>query len=173
MHEVLGEKPALAEILMILSFSLSASIGLFVFTRTEWSVSAFWKTALLFLLIFDVLAGFIANLTRSTNDYYQARPKLRLVFIAIHIQPLLFSLLLSGYVYVCLVVWAYTTATALLVNAMNGHPAQRVLAASLVTMGLVGLFLFSAPLPTLLSAALAFYHLKVTYSFSVDHYAVI
>lgn len=172
LHEVLGEETTLAEILLLSFASLFASIALFVFTRSEWQELESWKIILLFLLTFDILAGFIANLTRSTNDFYQSRPKQRLIFIAIHVQPLLFSMLLGGYSPFCFAVWVYTTATALIVNAAKGHPAQKVLAASLVTLGLVGLFLGSNSLPTLLIIVLTFFHLKVTYSFSVDHYAV-
>jgi hypothetical protein len=124
-----------------------------------------------FLLIFDILAGFIANLTLSTNNYYKENPKLRLVFIAIHIQPLIFSFLLNDYFYICLIIWVYTLITALSINALQTFPAQRVLAGCFVMIGLIGLLLYSNPLPNLLLIALAFFHLKVSYSFAVDHYA--
>lgn len=171
LYEVFGKEATLAEILMLLLASLIAVLGLFIFTPTEWNELAFWKTSLLFLLIFDVFAGFIANLTLSTNNYYQENRKLRLVFIAIHIQPLIFALLLGGYFQVCLFIWAYTVAAAFFVNAMKAYPAQKTLAASLVTLGLTGLLLVSHGLPLVLLTALVFYHLKVVYSFSVDQYA--
>lgn len=170
LHDVFGEKTTLAEILMILLVGLFTSISLFVFTRSEWQGLALWRVALLFLLTLDILAGFIANLTRSTNDYYQSRPKHRIIFITVHIQPLLLSALLGGYFPVCFAMWSYTTAAAFFVNAMKGHPAQKALAASLVTLGMVSLFLFSNSMPILLLTALTFYHLKVAYSFSVDHF---
>ncbi|MBL8091493.1 MAG: hypothetical protein KF758_07105 [Anaerolineales bacterium] len=172
LHEVLGKESTLEEILMIFITSIFGTCALFYFTNAEWKQFPFWKTLILFLLIFDVLAGFIANLTLSTNNYYKENPKLRLVFIAIHIQPLIFSFLLNNYFYICFIVWAYTLITALSINALQKHPAQRVLAGCFVMIGLIGLLLYSNPLPNLLLIALAFFHLKVTYSFAVDHYAI-
>jgi hypothetical protein len=171
LHEVLGKESTSAELVMIFLTSILGTLGLFYFTNAEWNHFPFWKTLILFLLIFDVLAGFIANLTLSTNNYYKENPKLRVIFIAIHIQPLIFSFLLNNYFYICFIVWAYTLITALSINALQKHPAQRVLAGCFVMIGLIGLLLYSNPIPNLLLIALAFFHLKVTYSFAVDHYA--
>jgi hypothetical protein len=172
LHEVLGKESTPAELVMIFVSGILGTLGLFYFTNTEWNGLALWKTILLFLLVLDVLAGFIANLTFSTNQHYKENPKLRLVFIAIHIQPLIFSFLLNDYFYICLIVWIYTLITALSINALQKHPAQRVLAGCFVMIGLIGLLLYTNPIPNLLLIALAFFHLKVTYSFAVDHYAV-
>lgn len=172
LHEVLGKESTSAELMMIFLTSILGTFGLFYFTNTEWNQLALWKIVLLFLLIFDILAGFIANLTLSTNNYYKENPKLRLIFIAIHIQPLIFSFLLSDYFYICLIVWIYTLITALSINALQMYPAQRVLAGCFVMIGLIGLLLYSNPIPNLFLISLAFFHLKVTYSFAVDHYAM-
>lgn len=172
LHEVLGKESTLAELLMIFVTSILGTSALFYFTNAEWNQLALWKIVLLFLLIFDVLAGFIANLTLSTNNYYKENQKLRLVFIAIHIQPLIFAFLLNDYFYFCLIVWIYTLITALAVNALQKYPAQRVLAGCFVMIGVISLLLYSNPLPNLLLISLAFFHLKVTYSFAVDHYSI-
>lgn len=172
LHEVLGKESAPAELVMIFITSSLSTLALFYFTREEWNQIPFWKVAILFLLIFDVSAGFIANLTLSTNNYYKENQKLRLIFITIHIQPLIFAYLLNGYFYICLITWIYTLITALSINALQKHPAQRVLAGCFVMIGLIGLLLYSNPIPNLLLISLAFFHLKVTYSFAVDHYAV-
>lgn len=157
---------------MIFVTSILGTVGLFYFTNTEWNQLAIWKIVLLFLLIFDVLAGFIANLTFSTNQHYKENSKQRLVFIAIHIQPLIFAFLFNDYFYICLIVWIYTLITALSINALQKYPAQKVLAGCFVMIGFIGLLLYSNPIPNLLLISLAFFHLKVTYSFAVDHYAV-
>ena len=171
LYEVLGKESTLAELLMIFLTSTLGTFGLFYFTSTEWNQLPLWKTILLFLLIFDIFAGFIANLTLSTNNYYKENQKLRLVFIAIHIQPLIFSFLLNDYFYICLIVWIYTLITVLSISALQKYPAQRVLAGCFVMIGLISLLLYSNPLPNLLLVSLTFFHLKVTYSFAVDHYA--
>jgi hypothetical protein len=171
LHDVFGEEITVAELVMILTVSTGTTIVLFTFTRSEWSLLPPWKTALLFLLIFDIMAGFIANLTFSTNKFYKDRPKNRLVFIILHIQPLIFSFLMDGYFFVCLAIWLCTLVSALIVNQLLTYPAQKTLAGSLVAVGLLGLMLNAPSLPLLLVVSLAFYQLKVIYSFAVDQYA--
>jgi hypothetical protein len=171
LHEVFGEESTLAELSMILTVSLASTLALFYTAHGEWSTLPNWKIATLFLLIFDVMAGFIANLTLSTNNFYRDRPKTRLVFIALHVQPLLFAFLLGGHFTICLAVWIYTIIAALIVNANQKYAAQKAFAGSLVAVGLVGLQLASNTLPLLLLVSLTFYQLKVAYSFAVDHYA--
>lgn len=171
LHEVLGKESTPAEVWMIFITSILGTLGLFYFTNAEWNQLPFWKILIFFLLIFDILAGFIANLTFSTNQHYKENSKQRLIFIAIHIQPLIFAFLLNDYFSICLFIWVYTFITALIINALQKYPAQRVLAGCFVMIGLIGLLLYSNPLPNLLLISLAFFHLKVTYSFAVDHYA--
>lgn len=170
LHEVLGRETSLAELLLTIIPSILSTLALFYFTNPEWNQLSLWKQLILFLLIFDVFAGFIANLTLSTNNYYKENPKIRLIFIAIHIQPLIFAFLLNAYFYVCLLIWGYTFVTALIVNALQKFPAQKVVASCFVMIGLIGLFLVSHQLPILLLTSLVFFHIKVTYSFAVDHY---
>jgi hypothetical protein len=87
-----------------------------------------------------------------------------------HIQPLVFAALLGGYIYICLFVWLFTVAAALIVNALNGHTVQKPLAGSLIAIGLTSLLIHANGLPILLLASLCFYQLKVIYSFAVDQY---
>ncbi|MBP6208244.1 MAG: hypothetical protein KA473_02330 [Anaerolineales bacterium] len=171
LHELFGKESTLAELAMTFAFSIAGTAALFASARAEWSSLPVWKTALLCLLTLDVLAGFLANLTLSTNNYYRDNPTLRLVFIAVHVQPIFFSLLIGGHFIISLALWIYTVIAAFIVNAAQKHPAQKVLAAGCVTLGLVGLLLNSNGLPLLLLIPLVFYHLKVVYSFSVDQYA--
>lgn len=173
LHEVFGEETTALELGFVFLPAGLGVLALFAWTQPEWNELTWWKTALLFVLIFDILAGFIANLTRGTNAFYRARPRMRLIFIAIHIQPLVLALLAGGYFTVCAGVWLYTTGAALGVNALAGraYPVQKPAAAAIVVLGLVGLMLAADGLPVLLFAALAFYLLKVVYSFAVDQYA--
>jgi hypothetical protein len=172
LHDVFGEEITAAELWMILTVSTGTTMTLFAFTQDEWSLLPLWKIVPLFLLIFDIMAGFIANLTFSTNNFYRDRPKNRLVFIILHIQPLIFSFLMNGYLLACFVIWVHTLVSALLVNRMQKYPAQKPLAGGLVAIGLLVLLLNSAALPLLLIFSLAFFQLKVIYSFAVDHHAL-
>lgn len=171
MHEVFGERSTLGELLLILATSSATCAALFALTAPEWRGLALWKLLLLAVLIFDILAGFVANLTLGTTDFYRRSPRARLVFIALHIQPLVLAPLLGVELGIGLAVWAYTVAAALAVNGLLGAPIQRPAAGSLLLVGLVGLLLAAPGVPLLLLVALAVYQLKVIYSFAVDHYA--
>lgn len=171
LHEVLGKESTVAELIMIGVSSAGTSLLLFWATHAEWEPLAVWKIILLFLLVLDIMAGFVANLTYSTNQHYKKTPTLRLIFIAIHVQPLVFAALLGKHIYICLFVWLFTIVAALIVNTLNGHAAQKPLAGSLVAAGLSGLLINADGLPILLLASLCFYQLKVIYSFAVDQYA--
>lgn len=170
-HEVLGTESTLMELLLVFTVSPVATLALFGITHPEWSILANWQAAVLLLLVFDIFAGFIANLTFSTNKFYKDSPKARLVFIVLHIQPLIFSFLFGDFILTCLLVWGYTAVAAFIINALQSYPAQKPVAGSFVAIGLVGLLLSSAELPLILLVALTFYQLKVIYSFAVEHYA--
>lgn len=172
LHEVFGKKSTLIELTIIFITGIGTTAALFWATHAEWNSVKIWKTVLLFLLTLDIMAGFIANLTFSTNDYYRAAAKSRLVFILLHVQPLIFSALLGSYFYLCLFVWIYTVFASLIVNALHDHPVQKVLAGSFVAIGLIGLLINAAGVPVLLTVLLLFYQLKVIYSFAVDQYAI-
>jgi hypothetical protein len=95
--------------------------------------------------------------------------KARLGFIAIHVQPLIFAFLANSSLTLGVGTWIYTILAALFVNKLKGYPAQRVVAGALAGMGLISLVLFANGTAVWLLVALAFYQLKVTYSFAVDH----
>lgn len=171
LHEVLGTKSTVVELLLIVTVSIGATLALLGVTYSELSTLADWRIVVAILLIFDIFAGFIANLTFSTNKFYRDSPKARLVFIVLHIQPLIFSFLFGDFILICLWAWGYTTISAFIVNALQNYPAQKTVAGSFVAVGLIGLLLSSDKLPLILLVALIFYQLKVIYSFAVDHYA--
>lgn len=171
LHEVFGEESTQVELLLIIFFSVGVTWGLFASTQAEWEVITTWKFIAILILTFDIFAGFIANLTFSTNAFYQKSNKARLGFIAIHVQPLIFVFLAGSSFSFGIGVWIYTILAALVVNQLKGYPAQRVIAGVLVGLGLIGMVLSSNGIAIWLLVVLSFYQLKVTYSFAVDHYA--
>ncbi|WP_010268934.1 hypothetical protein [Paenibacillus senegalensis] len=172
LHELFGKKTTGFELWHVLFFAFGMSAVLLGFTFEEWSHLQLWRVVLLALLLVDICGGVIANLTWSTNDYYRNQPTARLIFIVVHIQPILFAALLADYFPICLAVWSYTVLASLIVHSLAGHPAQRAIGASLALLGAAGLVLSSGKaLPALLLLTLLFYMLKVIYSFGVDHYA--
>lgn len=122
-----------------------------------------------FLLVFDLAAGVIANFTSGTNLYYSSRPKLRKVFIAIHVQPLIISWLTGLYWTECLVVWLYTVMASFTINALPESSAQLPLAAAALAVGIAALLLFTS-LPSYFVLILALYMIKLILSFPINHY---
>lgn len=170
-HEVFGKRPTLLEFLLTLLFALGMSIVVLCFTYSEWRDLALWRVVVLAFLMLDIYGGVIANFSVSTSNHYREHPKARLIFIAIHVQPVLLALVLWNHFIPCLLVWGYTIASAFVVNKCVQHPAQRTIAAVFLAAGIGGLLLAAERIPTFLLITLLLYLLKVVYSFAVDHYA--
>jgi hypothetical protein len=88
-----------------------------------------------------------------------------------HVQPVVLAFLLDSAYLVVVGVTAYTVLTALVVNALVDHPAQRVIGAALMLAGVTVLLLTVHGAPVVLMALSALYMFKVIYGFAVDHYA--
>ncbi len=168
-HEILGTQTTLLEITLILVPSLLIIVMLFYTNWNNISSLPWISLVIIFILAFDLAAGVIANFTYGTNKYYSARPKFRKFFIAIHVQPLVFSWLTGHYWTEGLVVWLYTVIMAFVIDSLSGHPSQRPLAAAALTVGIATLVFF-ASLPTYFMLILALYMIKLILSFPVNHY---
>lgn len=187
-HDILGESIAGSQIVVIL-------LGTFLMTAILWQLGIqqlFVKGisisgVFVLLLSVDIVAGAIANLTKGTNDYYAQRPLNRLIFIVIHIQPLLlFGLTYRSLGYEIMgpqgafsvKFWIYVLVTGLIVNGFNsealGHRFSRrhqgTVAMVFVVLGIGSLFGLKAELAPWLQMIYGVYLIKVVYSFSVNHY---
>lgn len=168
-QEFLGLRTTCFDLLLIL-LPATLMTALLVWTGSPIFIEmSLWRTLVMVVLIFDILAGVVANLTGATNEHYASLSTKRLFFIAIHVQPLVFSWLMGGYFAECLFTWLYTVVTALLVNGLNRHPAQRPVAGAGLVVGLTILLIIAVNLPSVLTAALVMFMIKVIYSFAVDH----
>jgi len=128
-----------------------------------------WRLGLAALLAFDIGAGCVANFTRSTSDYYAARPSLRWVFLAVHVHVPALAWALGQSLTLAGAVWAFTIVSGSLVNLWAGRPTQRFVGGLLLACGCAGVPLVSAAPPSLVAVYLLFV-LKVQYAFAVDHY---
>ncbi|MFZ5987713.1 MAG: hypothetical protein ACOYWZ_11390 [Bacillota bacterium] len=170
-HELFGEKQNIIELLLIIAFTIVSAITVGMITLKEWQQYAWYQLIVLVLLYLDIAGGVIANLTFSTNRHYQDRPKARLVFIAIHVQPLIIGFVLQTGLWICVVVWAYTIVSALIVNALNELSIQRSVGGLLMTIGLMGLFLLGQGTQLLILIILLLFIIKVIFSFAVNHFS--
>ena len=126
-----------------------------------------WKVLLVLILYLDIAGGVVANLSTSTNRFYQEKTQLRVGFILLHcLHPALFiSVLPESWPYFVFV-GIFTLASALLVNAFRDTEFQQNLAALLVVAGIAVSFTFDVPLAFFYSFA-PFFMIKLIIGFAV------
>ncbi len=166
LHDVLGERQSRLAIALIAG---AAAVAVLTVAPALAEVEL-WRGILAALLIADIAAGAVANLTSGTNDYYSARPRHRWVFIAVHIHLPLVALLLDLPLVPALLAWGATIVAAVIVNTLHGHLEQRVVAGTLLAAIVCALPLLPEQRPALLIVS-ALFAAKVAYSFAVDHRA--
>lgn len=164
LHDVLGERQTRLSIAVIAGVAVVATLA----TAQALADVALWRALVAALLIADIGAGAVANLTKGTNDYYAARPRQRWVFIAVHIHLPCVALLLALPLLPALLAWGMTITAAIVVNALHEHPDQRVLAGALLAVVGCALPFLPAQQPVLLVVS-ALFAAKVAYAFAVDH----
>lgn len=168
LHEVLGESQSPVEIAVIVLFTLIATSTIFIFFAQTHSNVSHLSSIISFIIIADILAGFVANFTLGTNNYYATRPKQRLIFIAIHIHILVVAWLMKVNLLDAFWVWLFTISSAFLINHLYTHPLQRVIATCFVGMGLM--LILSLHFPTWFTLTAVFFMMKVMFNFAIDHY---
>lgn len=169
LHELFGTQQNRSELILILLFTIFSTLGVAWFTVSYWQTLAWYQNLVLWLLFLDISGGVVANLSEGTNNYYNARPKARWLFIAIHIQPLLLAFVLESPIYVALAVWLYTLISASIVNHLRAMAYHRLLAGALFALAIIGYVLSGVSLPIPITLIYILYMIKVIYSFSVDH----
>jgi len=170
LHDAFGESQTIGELLAIVLFGVGGAAWLFFAFPEMTQDRSSWRIAIAFLLVADVFAGCIANFTRSTNNYYAARSKQRLVFIAIHVHVLIVAWLLGMGFWSAFVVWGYTIVGAFVVNALKTSQFQVFVAGVLLALGMASIVLGMELPPYFLVISLLFM-VKVQFAFAVDHYA--
>lgn len=167
LHDVFGARQRPLAIVLITLAAVGVPFALALAQPHVLSAVAPWRVALAALLVADIAAGAVANLTAGTNDHYAARPASRWVFIAVHLHLPAVALLLDLPLVPTLIVWAATIAGAVIVNLLRAHPEQRVIAgAFFVAIATAAVLLTDARALTVVGILFAF---KVVYAFAVDH----
>lgn len=169
LKELFGERTTRLELWLTIGFGVGVSALVLAATRDEWRTIALWRQLALVVLAFDIGGGVLGTLTHSTNRYYRNDAKARLTFILAHVQPVVLAFLLDSAYLVAVGVTAYTVVTALVTNALIGHPGQRVIGASFMLAGVTVLLLTVDGVPLVLMALFGLYMFKVIYGFAVDH----
>jgi len=168
-HDILGEESHVISLILIAGVT-AVIMGWLAFTEGDVFIqNGRIKGAIGFLLLMDIIAGTVANFTKGTNDYYAARPTNRWVFIAVHIQPILIAWLLGFPLQSAALIWGFTILSVSLVNVLKGTLHQRVVAGTLMSLGIfLSLILHKDGSMVMLLMSI-FFVIKVIYSFGVDH----
>ncbi|WP_260412581.1 hypothetical protein [Alkalihalobacillus sp. TS-13] len=146
------------------------SVILLTLTYGDWQRLAVWKIMMIVMLTIDITGGVIANFSYSTNDYYRSNSRARLIFIGIHIQPIILAMIFGEQYLLSISVWVYTVLSAFFVNTLYTFPSQRLIAGVLSVSGITLLLLLAGYASKLFLALLSLYTFKVVFSFAVDHY---
>jgi hypothetical protein len=164
-HELHGENTRLSNIIIVyLAGILTASL---IFYSLHAYNLPTWKLALISLLYFDMAGGVVANLSTSTNQYYQKNRNLRIVFLLLHIaHPALFILVFSDYYQYFAFVGAFTLLVGLFLNSFKDIERQQNFAAFFVVIGITISFYFKVPINILYTFA-PIYMTKLLLGFSV------
>ncbi|PKN96169.1 MAG: hypothetical protein CVU43_22110 [Chloroflexi bacterium HGW-Chloroflexi-5] len=141
LHELHGEKARLSSLLLVyLTAMVVGGIALWQMVPLELPV---WKVILAVIIFLDIGGGVTANLTSSTNQYYQRKVRLRPIFLAMHVvHPLLLMLVFPQNVWFLLFVMIYTLGSAFGVNLIKDQEMQQTAAGALVAVGVCLVVLF-------------------------------
>ena len=170
LYDVFGEHQTRRELVIVAAFGIGVTAVLLTAGRQALSEVAVWRAVLAALLILDVVAGSVANLTRGTSRYYALRSRKRLVFIAVHVHLLAIAWLLAGPLGPAALVWAYSILSALLVNRLQRSPLQAMVGGVALALGVLVVIALTPDLGLLMASVAALFMVKVTYAFAVDHY---
>ena len=169
LHDVLGESQTVGEVISIVVFGVGLATLLFFGFPEMTQGLPLWRSAIAYLLVVDIFAGCVANFTYSTSNHYAARNKERLVFIAVHVHILIVAWLLGTDFLPAVIIWGYTIAGALVVNALKGSRFQLFVAGVLLATGIF-VAVLGIEIPKYFLAISLLFMMKVMFSFAVDHY---
>lgn len=127
-----------------------------------------WQKVLFCILTADISAGVIANFTSPVKDYYAKRPKLKPLFLLLHVvHPLLLTLIFPGNFSFFIYPAVFTLMGSFILLAIKNADNQKYVASFLMVLGLLLIFI----LPTEdknLEIIPVLYMIKLILGFSVS-----
>lgn len=137
LRELHGEKASVFDLALTYLAAIGTAIVIVVRPGARPVASLWWEIALVAVIGADLAGGAVANFTVGTDRYYAARPKLRLVFLMLHVvHPTILYLIIGGPPEVWIAIPAFTLASALVVNSLP-RARQATVAAVLSSAGIM------------------------------------
>lgn len=163
LHYLHGRSASLRD--LCLNYGLAVAAGLafaYAIQEEPWSPV---RRMLLLLLAIDIAGGVVSNLTAGTKRFYNGDKKLRVLFVCLHVvQPLLLIWLFPKHALGIGLMAIYTLIAAYYLDSILYASHQKVVAACLLTAGMVG-SLF-ADLPPVANVLILLFQVKLILSFS-------
>lgn len=166
LHEVFGEQSRWSDLGLIAAVAGLVTAA-FAFTMDGPSG---WRGGLALVLVADIAAGAIANLTLGTNQFYAIRPRKRWVFIAIHVHILALAWLVEARMGPAFAAWGVTMLGAVLCNLRFGGASQAALGGGLSVLGALVVVVAMPPEQPMLAFVYLLFLGKVVFAFGVDHF---
>lgn len=171
LRELHGTRPKIREILATWTAAILAMAVVVVGEQSAvWSPDL-WRTIVVAIVAGDVAGGIVANFSRSTNAYYAVRPRMRLIFLALHVvQPLAMWIASGGPLGPWIMVAAITLGGALFVEVAP-EEGQELTAALIVAVGTIAVAMvtaFAAHIPVTLAWFAPLYMVKLVLAFAVS-----
>lgn len=165
-----GERPSSTQLYLIHGPAAGIGIAVATLVAAVGQPGSVARALVIFLLFWHIAAGFVAHTTRSLNEYYRRRPRLRAAVGPVHlIHVAIVALVFEADGIYLFFTAAFTVAAALVLNAMYEDDNQKAAAAVLLVVGFaVHTFLLSPPpeLPWFGYLLL----LKLLAGYAPDHY---
>ncbi len=170
LRELFGDETTPFVLVLVCCFAVAATGATMWVAREEWLGLNVFSTVIVALLMIDIYGGVVANLSPATNRYYGESLRRRVVFFAVHVQPIVLALVSGDAFAPAMVVWAITVASAFGVESMRGRDIQPIVGFAAAIAGLFVAYFAASEAASYIRITLMMYTVKVTYSFSVDHY---
>ena len=163
LHELHGKQSSIFELLITYTTAaLYAVIVLYLARHLP-----VYKLAVLGFLSIDLAGGVVSNFTEGTNLFYIQRPKMRYMFISLHIlQPVILMLLFPNELKNIAIISVYTLMAMIFINSLSAYLRQRLYAAALTALGLTISFALNISQP-IVHLMLILFVIKLILAFSV------
>jgi hypothetical protein len=167
-----GERPSATQLYLIHVPAVGIGLGIAAVAAAGAGAgpAGIARAALLLLLFWHLAAGFVAHTTRSVNEYYRKRPRLRAAVAPVHLLHVaVVGLFFDADGLYLFFTAAFSVAAAMVLNTMYGDDNQTPAAAVLLVVGFAAhTFLLTPP------SGLAWFGylllLKLLVGYAPDHY---